>query len=343
MSAEKNIKISSREKNYFTMIPNVVFDMFTSGIINKNTFAFYALCKRTAGEEGVCFKGRQTLKKQIKCSTREIQTAKEELTKPRDFLNGKSLIILHKQDPGSQYADHIEIEDIWLENITLYHDKTTRQKFPTLFPGEHPPVPIGTPPCSQGNTKKNDLKKEPMKKERTSVHKSESTEKASDKTCETLRSILFYEKDQNEISFPAEKSGKHIDDLYADRLNWILSQKTTVDQKIDEKQVLKWLRKYQIEEIAEAIIHTKKTHAKSKKGGVKNFYAFVQSRLDYVNSEKAKNIEYNKTYLHNVIERGYLQGFVACENYCYHQNNKMKEVYFHLPPEEFKNQLDRCK
>jgi hypothetical protein len=343
MSGEKITKISSREKNYFTMIPNVVFDMFTSGIINKNTFAFYALCKRTAGEEGVCFKGRQTLKKQIKCSTREIQTAKEELTKPRDFLNGKSLIILHKQDPGSQYADHIEIEDIWLENVTLYHDKTTRQKFPTLFPGEHPPVPIGTPPCSQGNTKKNNIKKENIKKKRTSVHKSESLEKQSNQTCETLRSTSLFKEDKNEISFPSEKAGQHVDDLYSEQLDWVLNQKTTANEKIDEKQVTKWIRKYDPEEIAEAIAHTKKMHEKKKKGGINNFYAYVQKRLDYVNSEKAKNIDHNKTYLHNVTKNGFLHGFIETENYCYHQNNKMKEVYFHLPPEEFKKQLDRCK
>ena len=158
-------KISSREKSYYTTIPNVVTEMFTSGIINKNTFTFYILCRRIAGESGVCFKGRETFTKQMKCSSREIQLAKEELSKPRDFLNGKSLIIWEKQESGSQDADHIMIEDIWLENMTIYHDKTTRQKFPTLFPGEHPPVPIGTPPCSQGNTKKEPIKKEPIKKD----------------------------------------------------------------------------------------------------------------------------------------------------------------------------------
>lgn len=344
MSNEKNIKISSREKNYYTTIPNVVIDMFENGIISKNSYIFYITCRRVAGESGTCWMGRNSFLKKLKCSSREIQKAKDQLTKPYDFLHGKSLLVIEKTPKGSEDADHIMVEDIWFENILIYRDKSTRQKFPTLFPGEQPPVPIGTTPMFPGEHKeRTNTKKEPIKKERTSVHKSTNAETRPAETCETLRSSSLFKEVENETSLPSEKPGQHIDELYEEQLQWLLSQKTTESEKIDEKQVLKWLKKYDIPEITKAIKYTKETHKKSKKGGVKNFYAFTQARLDYLNSEKAKNIEHNGIYFQNVTDRGYLTGFISTKDYCYHQNNRLKEVYFHLPPEEFKKQLERCK
>jgi hypothetical protein len=346
MSINERTKISSREKNYFTMIPNIVTDMFISGIINKNTFSFYVICKRVAGDGGVCYKSRRTLMKQMKCSTREIQIAKEELSKPRDFLNGKSLIILEKQEPGSQDADHIMIEDIWLENMTIYHDKTARQKFPTLFPGEPPPVPIGTTPRFPGEPKEEPKtnKKNPYI-ERTNVHKSIDAEKSMAETCEQSRSVPFNKKEGDQFSFPSEKPGQHIDDFYEEQLEWLKSQKDTSGLPISEKQLMVWVRKYELAEIAEALLYSYKFHAKNNKNnkGLKNFYAFVQTRLDSYKKQKGENIKINKDYLKTMNENGHLTGIISCENYCYYQNNKYKEFYFHLPPEEFKKQLTSYK
>ncbi len=116
--SEENIEISvedeSTEKNYFTTIPNIIFDMG----IGVYAIAYYSLLKRTAGDKGKCFKRKKTIAQQLGCSERQLQYLNKFLSQPFAILNGKPLIRIkeQKRDDGSKTANLITLVDIWREN-----------------------------------------------------------------------------------------------------------------------------------------------------------------------------------------------------------------------------------
>jgi hypothetical protein len=93
--------------HYRTEIPNIVFKL-------KDPWIFKAYCvfKKTAGDNGSCFKSNRTLSEEIGCS---IPT----LIKLKKSLEAEGLIILTKRnhENGGDMPDLIEIVDIWAQNM----------------------------------------------------------------------------------------------------------------------------------------------------------------------------------------------------------------------------------
>lgn len=101
-------------RKYRTEIPNVVFTLGLSPF----EVALYCHLKKTAGADGKCWKSTKTLAAETKMSGGQISAAKEELSKPRPELGGKSLINIQTDESKPGRPRHvITIVDIWPENF----------------------------------------------------------------------------------------------------------------------------------------------------------------------------------------------------------------------------------
>ena len=130
---------NSRDRNYFTMVPNIVID--TS---NVYAMSLYLAMKRIAGQNDTCWASIRTL-------AGHMSVSKSTVEKARDFLLDKGWIRKLPKVAGKmgQLTDVYEIVDIWQENTTYYtelykgvrhtdaSDKGVRGEVKRCPPGSH--------------------------------------------------------------------------------------------------------------------------------------------------------------------------------------------------------------
>jgi len=105
----------SRGRKYFTIIPNVIINKLK---LNPYEKVLYMQYKCVAGEDGACFMSNESLAEACGMSSRQVRYVKKELEKPRDELNGKSLISIQKRtrEDGGDMTDCVVVNDICPEN-----------------------------------------------------------------------------------------------------------------------------------------------------------------------------------------------------------------------------------
>lgn len=137
--------ITSEERAYFTMIPNMVDDMALS------VFAFRLYChiRRVAGEGGACWQSTSTLADACRFSAGKVSEAKKELVEA-------GLIQVETKTNKNFIYHHITIKDIWIANMAKYSVQEVNAKDIHHSPGEqyHSPHERHHSP---GETKKNSL------------------------------------------------------------------------------------------------------------------------------------------------------------------------------------------
>ena len=109
MSGRTKVDDARHERKYFMMIPNMVDDMGLSLI----AYRLYGHFKRVAGETGASWQSTDTLAKSCNMSQASVSRAKRELL-------ARKLITLDKRKEGPVRYDHIEMVDIWPENMARY-------------------------------------------------------------------------------------------------------------------------------------------------------------------------------------------------------------------------------
>lgn len=109
---EYQIRDSSR--NYYTMIPNIVFDLGLS----VHAVRLYCEIKRIAGDSGKSWVNTQNLAQRCNMSTGSVSGAKEEL------VAAHLISITEQTNPhGGKKYHVIEIEDIWSINQSNFQEK----------------------------------------------------------------------------------------------------------------------------------------------------------------------------------------------------------------------------
>ncbi|RMG99245.1 MAG: helix-turn-helix domain-containing protein [Chloroflexi bacterium] len=123
--ADLLIQEQSNERKYWTQIPNIVYELGLS----PYALALYNIIKRTAGQNGACWRSARTLAKDCNMSPSTVSKAKQELAQPFDLLDGKPLIVIqemrahpgtNKNKPGGRPYHHITIVDIWDQNMAYF-------------------------------------------------------------------------------------------------------------------------------------------------------------------------------------------------------------------------------
>lgn len=141
---EHRFKDQSSLRKYRTEIPNLFLDIGLS----PYEFTLYAHMKRTAGDNGECYKSTATLAKAVGCSVGKIKSA-------RDALIDRGLITAERPDDRRKTLI-IRIIDWWPENMKHFScspDGDSRS------PGEHE--------CSCGDHKERTLIRNVPKKKST--------------------------------------------------------------------------------------------------------------------------------------------------------------------------------
>ncbi|MCJ7804938.1 helix-turn-helix domain-containing protein [Patescibacteria group bacterium] len=111
---EKEIKIvdNSRDKEYFTIVPNYILNHSTA-----DEQALYMQMKRFAGESGECFATLETLSEKLGCKEHSVRTNIEKLLK-RKWIE-KTGTMPGKTHPINSYR----IIDLWELNVKFYKEK----------------------------------------------------------------------------------------------------------------------------------------------------------------------------------------------------------------------------
>lgn len=135
-------------KRYFIQIPNIIDDM------NLSVYAFRLYChlKRVAGDGGECYQSTDTLAKSCGVGKGTISRAKKELEQ------AKLITVRSEPCPGG-FSHHIEINDIWSENIEAYQRSPRDQGSPQELQRS-----TEEPQRSPLETKKNPLRRTPEQK-----------------------------------------------------------------------------------------------------------------------------------------------------------------------------------
>jgi hypothetical protein len=146
-------------RRYRTEIPNVVFTLGLS----PYELTLYLHLKRTAGEQGECWKSTATLAKETCMSTGMVSKAKDALTIPRIELGKKPLIkVKPEENPHGGKARHfITLVDIWPDNFKRF---TSSQDEVASSPHELASS-YSEIASSPGEIKKEPKEEEPKKKE----------------------------------------------------------------------------------------------------------------------------------------------------------------------------------
>ncbi|MCE7937071.1 MAG: hypothetical protein DYG90_00425 [Chloroflexi bacterium CFX6] len=152
-------------RKYRTEIPNLVLFRLAEGRIGVYDLALYAVYKRTAGEDGECFKSTTTL-------AREAAMSMGQVVKSRTKLVGEGLIeVTEVQRGGGRPEMHVTICDVWAENMALFSGARTSRGEQRTSSGEvqssggEVQSSPGEQRTSPSEPKKEHLKKKPQKKE----------------------------------------------------------------------------------------------------------------------------------------------------------------------------------
>lgn len=105
-------------KRYRTEIPNIVF---TLGL-TPFELALYVHLKKTAGEDGTCWKSTATLAKETGMSAGMVSKAKQGLLAPQTDLDGAPLIVISEEtNPhGGKPRQLITLTDLWPANVNRF-------------------------------------------------------------------------------------------------------------------------------------------------------------------------------------------------------------------------------
>lgn len=192
------------ERNFFTLIPNIVFHFK----LDPWAFKAYCVIKMTAGDNGSCFKSNSRMAEEIGCS---IPT----LIKLKNDLVEEGLILIHKRTHpnGGNMPDLIQIVNIWGQNmeymLKLYpkdpkndHFMMGGERKKSLTGGGKPNLGRGVNAVNQGS--KPGLHKEDIKEE--DVKKTTATASAAASFYKELKDIDIPVADKIEITknYPIE-------------------------------------------------------------------------------------------------------------------------------------------
>uniref|UniRef100_A0A6H1ZAT7 Putative DNA binding, helix-turn-helix domain containing protein n=1 Tax=viral metagenome TaxID=1070528 RepID=A0A6H1ZAT7_9ZZZZ len=136
--------------NYFISIPNMIDD----AELPPHTFRLYSHLRRVAGENGACWQSTKTLAKHCCMSVGQVSISKRELANfdpPLIRISNK-----RKNGAGDHYHE-ITITDIWSINALKYQKGSSSHSENGGSPGENG--------SSHSETKKNPIKKNPVKNE----------------------------------------------------------------------------------------------------------------------------------------------------------------------------------
>lgn len=159
------VREQKKDRAYRTEIPNLVFTLGLS----PYELSLYIHLKRTAGDDGECWKKTETLATETGMSAGMVSKAKEGLERPRAELNGKPLIVIHKEpNPHGGKPKHtITIVDIWPENVAKFYGPISQDEQAT----SHREIAIS--PHEQAISS-GEIKKEPPREEKPSEKKNQS-------------------------------------------------------------------------------------------------------------------------------------------------------------------------
>ena len=136
------ISDSGVKPRLYWQTPNIIDDLNLS----LATFRVYCHLKRVTGEGGISWKTTGQIAEHCKVSKSTVVRAKKEL----EYLG---LIVIHINTQSESHRHHIEIVDIWQQNIDTYPGTLMEQRGTLTEQG-------GTGPLL---TKKTPLKKTPLK------------------------------------------------------------------------------------------------------------------------------------------------------------------------------------
>jgi hypothetical protein len=119
MSKEATTPPSSTSlRRYFFLCPNIIFDLELSSL----DLALYLVIRRTAGDDGVCWRNTRSLAEMAGMSVGSVCKAKRILSQPFLSLNSKPLIEIRKERNrgGGKPRDIITLTNIWAANEKRY-------------------------------------------------------------------------------------------------------------------------------------------------------------------------------------------------------------------------------
>lgn len=140
-------------------MPNIVYSLG----LTPYELTLYSVIRRTAGEDGTCWKSTETLAKECGMSTGSVSKSKQALTEKRPELNGKPLIqIVERERPGGGRPYHaITVVDIWPENMTRFSNSRHEQASSPDEVASSPHEQASSP----GEVKKNPHKEKPTEEQ----------------------------------------------------------------------------------------------------------------------------------------------------------------------------------
>lgn len=142
------IQLNENDPKYYAQVPSAVFHctylvMHDDGTLERkklsaNAIALYTLIKSIAGQESACWVNRDNLAEMLGRSAGSITTAKQELQRPMEQLNGKSLIQVTKKKRrrakdkggGGTTYDLIVPTHVWPENNAFMAVRTQLKPLP---------------------------------------------------------------------------------------------------------------------------------------------------------------------------------------------------------------------
>ena len=143
MQVQNTVMLEEAQRDHFTMIPNIVFDMG----LGPHSIALYAHLRRIAGESGVCWRSTHTL-------ARETGISVGQVSKSKRILEEAGLIHIAEEPCPGGIRHVITITDIWAVNHQYFVPNTQRS------PGEAQRSP-GEAQRSPGELKKITIRRSP--------------------------------------------------------------------------------------------------------------------------------------------------------------------------------------
>lgn len=179
-------------RKYRTELPNMIDD----SDLSVYEFRLYAHYKRVAGDSGECTEGLRTIAEKCRMSIGKASMARKELIE-------KKYIILHEGNSNKGEADTVLIVNMWKHNYKKYAPPTRSPHEQVGEKNAQKPVhQMNTPrspheqTCSPHEHKKEQYKKELIKKEQTTTSSFADAQEAADKKSQPSKSDLTEEQRQ---------------------------------------------------------------------------------------------------------------------------------------------------
>jgi hypothetical protein len=218
---------------YFSQTLNIIFHLGMTAY----EIALYMAIKRTSGEKGFSRKGTKRLALESGMSIHKVSDTKKELCKPREELNGKSLIRIQKniREDGGNGSDHIFVTDIWEDNNRFFSSEIKKQN--TYSPQEQP--------YSPQETKKNPFKKTNIEDTNVSSFRTEKSGSGKPTKIKYNRDKKEFENISEEFIKELKKVAPSVNlDLEFERIkDWLNTNPSGKRKKAFERFLKSWLSK----------------------------------------------------------------------------------------------------